>query len=106
MAKRAELKAVRTGAGSRAKGRASEKAAEEARASAKTKLTILMPADLVRELRSAWQALPSEVFPSITGVVTEATRVALQRMRDDYNDGEPFKVHGTPKVSPGRRPKD
>lgn len=103
---RAEIKAIRTGAGRRAKNQAVEKAQEEAQAQPRVKITVLMPADVARELKVAWQRVPKNEFESITSLLTDAAVAAIQRFRDQYNDGKPFVSTVPPRMPRGRRPQE
>lgn len=103
---KAEIKAFRTGAGKQTKDAAMKKAGEEAQTAAKIKITILMPADVARELKIAWQRVPKDEFESITSLLTDAAVDAIQRFRDKYNDGKPFESKIEPRMPRGRRPQE
>ena len=68
-----------------------------------TAFTISIDADLIHELRVIASALPPAIFSSISGAIVEATRELVERMRREYNDGEPFTSETAPKVRTGRR---
>jgi len=70
----------------------------------KVKMTLSMDAALLRELRVMASTLPPALFPSISGVIIEATRKSVERLRRRHNDGEPFTSDTKPIVRTGRRP--
>lgn len=85
---------------------ARREAAGAEKASAKVKITILMPAEVARELKIAWQRVPKDEFESITSLLTDAAVDAIQRFRDKYNDGKPFESNVAPRMPRGRRPQE
>jgi len=70
----------------------------------KVKMTISMDAALLHELRVIASKLPPALFPSISGVIIEATRKTVERLRKQHNDGNPFTSDTKPVVRTGRRP--
>jgi len=84
--------------------------AEEAAAKAKRdeekpeKMTFLFEPDLAAELRAASNRVPLEDFGgTLSGMVARVVRVELEKLRRQWNDGEPFK--SAMPVRKGRPPK-
>jgi len=71
----------------------------------RVKMTISIDADLLRELRVMASVLPPAVFPSISGAIVVATREAVERLREEHNEGEAFTSETPPKVRTGKRPR-
>lgn len=73
--------------------------------SPKVKITIMMPTEIANELKAAWLEVPNSEFESITSLLTDAARDAIQRFRDRYNNGKPFESKIEPRMPRGRRPR-
>lgn len=59
--------------------------------SARTKLTVQLPADLVDELRDAVVYLPTQgVQATVAAIVKQAVHRELSRLRDDHHQGQRF----------------
>jgi hypothetical protein len=83
------------------------KAAEAAPDKANTeKVTFLLDADVVAELRAASLEVPPKAFGStLSGLVERAVRHELEALRRKWNEGEPFKSSGPVQARRGRPPK-
>ena len=86
---------------SRAKVAPAEKADAKPK---RSKLTADLSAEIVDEVRAATVSLPPKVIGgSLSGLVEVALRRELERLRDEHNDGKPFKASG--EVRKGRPPR-
>jgi post-segregation antitoxin (ccd killing protein) len=81
--------------------------AEPAKASTTTKVTFLLDADLVAELRAASLDVPPRSFGgTLSALVERAVRSELKGLRRKWNEGEPFKPRGHVQARRGRPPKE
>ena len=107
MASKPGLTVQRTGAGDQGAKKAREQAAATAAKDEKprhVKMTLSVPEDLLLELRVIASTLPPALFPSISGAIVEATQRAVEELREQHNEGEPFTSDTKPVVRTGRRP--
>ena len=101
------LSIQRSGAGDQGAQKARDQAAASAERDGeprRVKMTISMDADLLHELRVMASELPAKDFPSISGFIVGATLEAVERVREERNEGKPFESDEPPKVRTGRRP--
>ena len=72
----------------------------------RSKATFDIPADLLAELRVASVMLPPEaVGANLSALAESALRQELQRLRDEFNEGEPFPTPSQVRARKGPAPR-
>ncbi len=72
----------------------------------RSKATFDLPRDLLDELRVASVMLPREaVGASLSALAESALRRELQRLRDEFNEGEPFPTPSKLRLRKGPAPR-
>ena len=68
----------------------------------KERLSFRLPANLVEEIRGAIVQVGGPLRLTLDGLATRALRDAVDRLRTEFNDGEPFARRPRGSLRPGR----